>query len=762
MRKIVLAVFILFFLTCNALTLAKAADAERSSFDINAATQELEVFKHRLNNPNANILDIQNAINRIDDLTEKANTCSKTASAKLNLIDELSKSIRINQKTQQTSLGYKNLAEKKAYYEKRYSDCRLFVFDAQEASATLKLAAIKLSSHTLLKRNTPPWEFLNEGKTPPIPEFNFSKFYNGTGLLNLSNANAIILIILLMSCVAIGALIDKLVDHWFETHLTCPDNLKALGKAIKLFATPLLLLGTLFLFFNFCFWQISPTPILQQLTYQLLIYTTIVSLATYFFYPLQGNYTPLEIKKPLAIMLHERLILTATLLLLAYALPLFFEEKNIPVITFEFIQTVFITLIALSMVWFFWVFTYLPTIRHGKFSIALLLRGILIVFLISMLFTIWLGFERLSLFIIKNILVTFVVLGISIGVLWVLRELFELIENEEFTTSQKVRSFFGVRPNKKLHEISLLKISIYIIVITLFIYIIASNWGVTERLAGTFAENLIHGFTLANFAIHPGRILLAVILFAIILLIGRTIAANITRREQFRNKQDTQVAIASIIIYFSFSIALIIALIATGINFTSLAIIAGALSVGIGLGLQGIVNNFASGIILLLERPFKPGDRISIGDKEGIVKRIRVRSTQITTAAKEDIIVPNSDLVTKQITNYMFRDRFWRLTCNVNVAHGNNPELVKSVLLEIATQHPDVVKEGSNAPMVLFKGFDDSNLLFELLCVIQDVNKKLLVTSDLYFAIDAEFKKYRIPLATPQRDVHVNPSSEKK
>lgn len=227
---------------------------------------------------------------------------------------------------------------------------------------------------------------------------------------------------------------------------------------------------------------------------------------------------------------------------------------------------------------------------------------------------------------------------------------------------------------------------------------------------------------------------------------SRAISTSISRHQQFENEEETQVAIASILTYVGFSIAVISGLLVAGFNFTGLAIIAGALSVGIGLGLQSIVNNFVSGIILLIEKPIRPGDRINIDGVEGFVKKIRVRSTQILTPVNEDIIIPNSDLITRRVVNYMLTDNYWRVNCEVSVAFGTNLNLVKDILLEIANKHDDVVKSGRNKPVVLFTSFADSALTFQLWCMIKDVNKKSTVKSELNFSIEEAFRKHDISI----------------
>lgn len=208
--------------------------------------------------------------------------------------------------------------------------------------------------------------------------------------------------------------------------------------------------------------------------------------------------------------------------------------------------------------------------------------------------------------------------------------------------------------------------------------------------------------------------------------------------------------------YFAVAFAVVIALAVSGFEFTNLAIIAGALSVGIGFGLQTIVNNFVSGLILLFERPIKTGDWIVVGTTEGYVKRIRIRSTEIQTFDRADVIVPNSDLISSQVTNWMLKDPRGRIRIPVSVAYGSDTEKVRDILLQLAAEHEEIIGDGSSPqPRVLFLAFGHSSLDFELRCHIKNIDMRRIVMSDMNFAIDKAFRTHGIEIPFPQRDVHI-------
>ena len=219
-------------------------------------------------------------------------------------------------------------------------------------------------------------------------------------------------------------------------------------------------------------------------------------------------------------------------------------------------------------------------------------------------------------------------------------------------------------------------------------------------------------------------------------------------------------------IHFTFIIiGVLIGLSAVGVSFTSVAIIFGGLSIGIGFGLQNIASNLISGFILIFERPIKIGDLVEIMDVDifGRVSSINLRSTIIVSLDEKEIIVPNTQLITEAVHNLTHDNNLFRLRVAVGVSYSSDVELVKKVLLEVAHTHPEIIKEPTpvmesvTAPFVRFITFGDSSLDFELLAWIPDSFKRFDVASDLHFMIWHKFKEYNITIPFPQSDVHLYP-----
>ena len=284
---------------------------------------------------------------------------------------------------------------------------------------------------------------------------------------------------------------------------------------------------------------------------------------------------------------------------------------------------------------------------------------------------------------------------------------------------------------------------------------LAVIWGATDKELSDIWAQLLGGVQIGGqqFTFYSLLTLVAVFAagYAATRLVQRILAGSVLPDTDL--DVGTQRAVTTGVGYVGVILAVVVGISAAGLDLTNLAIVAGALSVGIGFGLQAVVSNFVSGIILLIERPINVGDWIQTGGVSGTVKRISVRSTVIETFDRAAVVVPNTDLMSGQVVNWTLTDRICRTIDPVGVAYGTDPNTVREILMEIASEHPAVLKDP--APSVMLMNFGSDAVEFELRAILDDTDQILKAKSDLNFAIAERFEREGITIPFPQRDVWI-------
>ena len=299
-------------------------------------------------------------------------------------------------------------------------------------------------------------------------------------------------------------------------------------------------------------------------------------------------------------------------------------------------------------------------------------------------------------------------------------------------------------------------------VLLLFVMLpsILTAWKMFDTIPDAISSLLAPGFTVGSQQISVGLIFAAIgTLYGSFFI--SWIFPKVFLDEQFagrRMERGARLSAGRLLQYFIVLIGFLLALSLLGIDWTKLTIILSAFGVGIGFGLQSIVNNLVSGLILLFERPLREGDTIEFGKQRVHIKKIGLRATHVQTFEQADVVIPNADLITSPVTNWTLGNREVRLSIPVGVSYGSDVRLVGEILLACAKAN-DAVRD-SPPPHVLFMSLGDSSLDFELRVWIRDADDRLLVKSQLYHEIVQRFRESKIEIPFPQRDLHLRSVEE--
>jgi small-conductance mechanosensitive channel len=357
------------------------------------------------------------------------------------------------------------------------------------------------------------------------------------------------------------------------------------------------------------------------------------------------------------------------------------------------------------------------------------------------------GYVALARFVAQQLVMTGIVALVTAILYLAIRAVTREPAAPEHPIGQMLENRFGLDQPRRNQLARLTETSLVIVLGLCALPVLMLQWGFSGADIRDWFRSLFFGFEIGQFRISVARILIGLVLFTVLLLVTRLLQRWLRDRVLAQPTMDPGIAnsIDTVAGYAGTAIAALIAISYAGFDITSLAIVAGALSVGIGFGLQSIVNNFVSGLILLVERPIKVGDWIVVGNEQGHVRRISVRATEIETFDRASLIVPNSELITGRVLNWTHRNLLGRVVLKVSVDQASDPEVVTKLLAECAGNHPEILK--SPAPKVVLEGFGASTLDFSLRFLLGDLNRSLDVQSEMRTAILNALRAHGVSVA---------------
>lgn len=359
------------------------------------------------------------------------------------------------------------------------------------------------------------------------------------------------------------------------------------------------------------------------------------------------------------------------------------------------------------------------------------------------------GYAALGRFVFERITLLFALLGAALLIRGFVRPYFAKIdallqgEEDKDSETQENLIFFW------------LSLSLDIVLFFICLPLIANLFGAEWSDIREWGRQAFFGFEVGNMTISLAHIGMAIGVFLVLLFMTRFVQSILSRKILPKTKMDTSISqsITQILGYVGLIVALLAGISAIGFDLSNLALIAGALSVGIGFGLQSIVSNFVSGLILLFERPIKVNDWVITNSGEGIVKKISVRATEIETFDRTSIIVPNAELISSSVKNWTHKDKVGRVVVTVGVSYDSDPHKVRDILLKCAQDHALSLK--SPEPTINFKDFADSALVFDVRFFIRNVRDAYIASTNMRFDIWDALKDAGIEISYPQRDLHI-------
>lgn len=538
-------------------------------------------------------------------------------------------------------------------------------------------------------------------------------------------------------------------NHSSELAKTSPA-LSTVWNSIIRVSPGLLLFGLISLSFAF-----SPVemPAVNDLALTLLTFTVSYTILRAMLRPRSNlhGFSPLLPNASRKLFYWGRLLLLTTLLGALFQSVIFDNEP--PSNLVGLIRITLGTFIGLALMRVLWLLrNHVPGVK--RLRLHWLSIGIILVAIGAL----WIGYNKFSAFLFRGMFGTLFILLIGWLLIRIPVEIFDSMDEGTSSWQKHLRRRMDLENGQIIPGLIWLRLVHTLVIGSIIIIALLRLWGMSEQSFNLMVSRLINGYEIGDFTLAPLSILSGFLILSFGILftqfIKRSLSQNWFKRTNL--SQGAREATVTIVGYTGVAMAVFFGLSAVGVNFSNLAIVAGALSVGIGFGLQNIVSNFISGLILLFERPIRRGDWIRAGNSEGYVKKISIRSTVIKTFDRSDIIVPNSELISNQVTNMMLDDQVGRVVIPVRVAYGTNTEKVMDVLQGVAEIHPGILREqGKLKIQVVLRRFGEFAMEFELRCHIKDVESVLLITSELNLAIDKAFRKAGIEMPLPQRVVYL-------
>lgn len=755
---------VLFIIICLNSVMVFAIDP-LLSLKIGKAEAALVALEKSLNNPTSPFdlkllrefqeqgLDVKKTANECIELNEQS--INKSAQD----LELLGDKAEVEEK--EVSLKRQSLNQSMLSAAQQLASCRLLLLRSHEVIDVSLAKQQKALANELLAKQPDIFQNFKYIVLNPLDFYDASvEFIQTDSGINTLRENLFVL----TGLIVIAALFTLLLKRWIKSGLKqhLKDEQKgylnqfqvSLLSCVNRYLPALLLTGSVSAFYVYQLITLDKVDFLGLVIIGLFLYALFNLVIRIIINPCPPGHQLSSLPQDVSLLLATRLRLLSKLLLIGFLMYAALQLHTFPEQITGMLRNIYLFLLVLNLIWAVWLFRFYESVSNIHFIRAVIIMGLLV-----SLGADWLGYISMANFILIGILSSMLLWSLTVFILRIWTDFLDSMDEGRHQWQVVFRKRIGVKEKDFIPGSFWFRMTFAFLIWSAFIVGLLKIWGLPDASFISLRDSVFSGFELGTIKIVPLKFVTAILTFAMLLSIIGWAKRRMDKSWLKHSRMDhaSKESMVSLSGYLGVAIAALIGLSIAGVELANVALIAGALSVGIGFGLQNIVNNFISGVILLFERPIKTGDWVVVGGTQGYVKKISIRSTQIQTFDRSDVIVPNSELISTQVTNWMFKDKIGRVIVPIGVAYGSDPQTVKQILLDIAYANPQVITKSPviSKPWVLFTAFGDSSLNFELRCYIKSVDERLSVISDMNFAIEAALRKASIVIPFPQRDVHI-------
>ena len=733
-----------------------------------ASIKQHEKLLKRLSIENVKVETLNVSLKEISQIRSKSQECITETETLLTKTTQDLKTLGEATKKENPEVSKKrrDLIKENKNLELIHGTCNLLLIQSQDLTSSINKLQQEIIAQQLSTRTPNIISVIQATLESPIASWketiSFIQNQYRKKLLTLKQIS--LLATLMLLSFFIGIFVRRIIQTQSVSAQLPSDTLSNFMQSIRCtftHAMPVLFPMVVILLFLVIALPLKPLPLITETSIVIATYISLILFINILLHPSPPALNYLVKEENLSRKLSFQLKVLLTLALTNFFLSGEFKDALSEQLYYSSrgVLSVLLIINLVSILWLVRNFSWAILSRKPRIFLTLLLLVTLIVELA--------GYRNLSSYILGGLLGTLAAFAFTLLIYHLLKDLCDGLDEGRLNWEMRFRKALGLKKDSIVPGLIWIRLIIFTVLWGGFAILVLNIWQLDDPWVAIITSSFTDGFQVGSLTVTPTLLIGG--LFSLVLLLSLTRYAkkhflpNVLKHT--RLDRGAKEAVTSLFSYAGVTIAILVALSITGMRMQNIAIIAGALSVGIGFGLQNIVNNFISGLILLFERPIRRGDWIITGETEGYVKSINIRSTQIQTFDQADVIVPNSELITAKVTNWMLRNAHGRITVKVGVGYDSDVEKVSCILLDIAHEHPMVMNEASNQispPKVLFRDFGDSALNFELRCFIYDIDQRVNVVSEVNYAIIKAFREENIEIPFPQRVISINKSPEQK